>query len=448
MRLLTFVLLLVFAASLLVAQTTRQDRLDDTSIEEAARTLQNAIRSAVSQAGGDLERQHIHLVLAFSTGHFNKDPLGAQAARQIAWLVVRDLLVEGDRVSCFAWEMSLWDHLQGKDATLIVPGSSPEQKQPINDLFPTTVQDGSQGGHDTERAIVEITGRLGDARDAVIVLLTNDAQSVAPKGQQTLGADNPAYQQVLQTWQRLPQVSKSGASLVLPFKVIRVDGSTAERKLDIVMVAPARFLATTIASQSRSADLQRPAGNRTLPVHLGKPKRIWLWTVLLLVAAAILVIAISKRYRHGFQTLLAGGWRIFRHGFAQRANLILTVNGNPVEMSKDTQTGTICRLVGAQYKTLAEDDIPRIVVDEDSADNIAEIVAQKKSIVFTPRKGKILQVDGNIVLNEPFSLKAGEEKKVILELKGQEPIGITKKIKVVIGWQPVEAVPVEKDSKP
>lgn len=99
MRLFLLALLLVFAACALVAQTARQDKLDDASIADAARILESAIRSAVSEAGGDLEKQHVHLVLAFSTGHFNKDPLGAQAARQIAWLVVKDLLAAGDYVS-------------------------------------------------------------------------------------------------------------------------------------------------------------------------------------------------------------------------------------------------------------------------------------------------------------------------------------------------------------
>lgn len=252
MRLLLVVLLLVFATCVLVAQTARQDRLDEASIEEAARTLQNAIHSAVSQAGGDLERQHVHLVLAFSTGHFNKDPLGAQAARQIAWMVVKDLLVAGDRVSVFAWEMNLWDHLQGKENSLVLGGSDEASKTPVQDLFPNTVQDGSEGGHDTERAIVEVTRGLGDARDAVIVLITNDAQSVAPKGQQTIGADNPEYQQVLQTWQRLPQVNERGASVELPFLVLKATGDTQPRRLDALILVPRWYDAASLGQASRT----------------------------------------------------------------------------------------------------------------------------------------------------------------------------------------------------
>ncbi|MEM3426554.1 MAG: hypothetical protein QXI42_12255 [Thermoproteota archaeon] len=258
MRLFLLALLLVFAACALVAQTARQDELDDASIADAARILESAIRSAVSQAGGDLEKQHVHLVLAFSTGHFNKDPLGAQAARQIAWLVVKDLLVAGDRVSVFAWEMNLWDHLQGKDNSLVLSGSDEKSKQPVQDLFPNTVQDGSQGGHDTERAIVEITRRLGDARDAVIVLITNDAQSVAPKGLQTIGADNPEYQQVLQTWQRLPQVNERGASVELPFFIHKAVGGMQPRRLDAVILVPQSYGAAGMVQASRTQLLTPP----------------------------------------------------------------------------------------------------------------------------------------------------------------------------------------------
>lgn len=197
-------------------------------------------------------------MLAFSTGHFNKDPLGAQAARQIAWLVVKDLLVAGDRVSVFAWEMNLWDHLQGRDNSLVLSGSDEKSKQPVQDLFPNTVQDGSQGGHDTERAIVEVIRGLGDARDAVIVLIANDAQSVAPKGQQTIGADNPEYQQVLQTWQRLPQVNERGASVELPFLIHKAVGGTQPRRLDAVILVPQSYGSAGIVQASRTQLLTPP----------------------------------------------------------------------------------------------------------------------------------------------------------------------------------------------
>jgi hypothetical protein len=415
----------VFASPLLVAQTTRQDRLDDTSIEEAARTLQNAIRSAVSQAGGDLERQHIHLVLAFSTGHFNKDPLGAQAARQIAWLLARDLLVEGDRVSCFAWEMSLWDHLQGKEATMIVPGSSPEQKQPINDLFPTTVQDGSQGGHDTERAIVEITQRLGDARDAVIVLLTNDAQSVAPKGQQTLGADNPAYQQVLQMWQRLPQVSESGASLVLPFKVIKVDGSTANRKLDVVMAAPQTFASAALTGKPRSEQVRERVTSRPPSPPRGKLLQVLLGVLPWVVLGALLIVI---------------GVLIARTLSSKQPSVnAMKIQDEEIDISKVIEGQPICILAGENYKPLSQEETPIVRVAGGSEVVLAEFFRQRNRVELQMREAELRQINDEWVQpgRTTHLLKMGEPYLLRFAIRNRpRPTtpARTQEVNVRIGW--------------
>lgn len=411
MRLFLLALLLVFAACALVTQTARQDKLDDASIADAARILESAIRSAVSQAGGDLEKQHVHLVLAFSTGHFNKDPLGAQAARQIAWLVVKDLLVAGDRVSVFAWEMNLWDHLQGKDNSLVLSGSDEKSKQPVQDLFPNTVQDGSQGGHDTERAIVEITRRLGDARDAVIVLITNDAQSVAPKGLQTIGADNPEYQQVLQTWQRLPQVNERGASVELAFTVQRGSGDKLRRRLDAVIVVSQPFLSGP------------KVGGGGPPVLLFAA-----------IASIILIfIALLAREREKLRKWI----KQLCQSPGQEA---LFVNGEFVSLIQAHDSGVICRLVGRKHKSLAEDGLPRVVIDDDCADNIAEIVHEKGKLQVIPRFGKIRRVNGEPSLNEPLLLHQNEDTDVLFEVTYQEEtLGFPakKRVKVRITWKRV-----------
>ncbi|MCS6830751.1 MAG: hypothetical protein NZ749_08930 [bacterium] len=383
MRLSLWLCLLVFATPVLVAQTARQDRLDDASIEQAARTLQHVIRSAVTGAGGDPEKQHVHLVLAFSTGHFNKDPLGAQAAREIAWRVVRDLLVQGDRVSCFAWEMGLWDHLQGKENSLILSGADEQSKSAVRDLFPNTVQDGSQGGHDTERAIVEISQRLGDAKDAVIVLITNDAQSVAPRGQQTIGADNPAYQQVLQTWTRLPQVNQSGASLVLPFKVIKVDGGTADRKLDIVMVTPHRFSGTTLTAGTRSELLQSPP---PAPPDSGRRRKFsdwlrasWWW---ILIPAALLLIGIVA-----WRALPRLKWS------SAPAVTALKIGDEQIDLTKVDEWRTICLLAGEHYRPLSEDGIQVVRVAKGVDVLLAEISCQRNMLELQSREAELQKIN-------------------------------------------------------
>lgn len=385
MRLLLIVLLLslVFAVSSLVAQTARQDRVDDASIQQAARTLVEAIRSAVGQAGGDPERHHIHLVFAFSTGHFNRDPLGAQAAREIAWLVVKDLLVQGDRVSVFAWEMSLWDHLQGKPNSLILNGSDEQSKLPVKDLFPYTVQDGSLGGHDTERAIVEITQRLGDARDAVIVLLTNDAQSVAPEGQQTIGADNPEYQATLQQWTRLPQVNESGASLVLPFKVVRIDRSTAGRKLDIVMVVPQTFSSTALTGKPRSELVREgvtvpppsPPRKKLLQDLLGALPWVVLGAVLIVMGVLIARALLSK----------------------QPSVNAIKIQDEQINISEVTEGQPVCILAGESYKPLSQEDTPIVRVAKGSEVVLAELFRHGNIVELQLREAELRQINDDWV---------------------------------------------------
>lgn len=392
MRLSLLVLSLVFATSMLVAQTTRQDRLEDISIEQAARTLQDTVRSAVLQAGGDLERQHVHLVLAFSTGHFNRDPLGAQAARQIAWLLVKDLLVAGDKVSCFAWEMALWDHLQGGENTRVLGDSSEGTKRLIQDLFPNTVQDGSQGGHDTERAIVEITYRLGSARDAVIVLLTNDAQSVAPKGQRTIGSDNAEYRSTLQRWMRLPQVSKSGASLVLPYKVIKVDGSVMDRKLDTVVVVRRGFSAQPLLRSPRIEQLQGyitalPATPLPQPrqnLFMKALRRALPWSVLF----TLLVIVVYFVYKaFGMDTSKLP------------AVTALKVGEEQIDITKVPEGQSICILAGENYKPASgQEYAPVVKVLRDSNIVLARLFRRENAVELqVQEEADLQQINGDWV---------------------------------------------------
>src|SRR2546421_730733 len=86
------------------------DTVDAETVDRSASALQHAIEDAVQKAGGNLELQHLHLVLGFSTGHFPKDPLAAGAARRIASDLVQNLLIQDDRLSAYAWEFGLWSY--------------------------------------------------------------------------------------------------------------------------------------------------------------------------------------------------------------------------------------------------------------------------------------------------------------------------------------------------
>jgi len=382
-----------------VAQPARQDRLDEASLTAAASNLWQTISQAVSQVGGDLEHQHLHLVLAFSTGHFNKDPMAAQAAKQVAWHVVREYLIAGDRVSCYAWEMDLWEHLPpGQQYTVTLTDSSDEGKKFIQDLFPQTVQDGSRGGHDTERAIVQIVRRLGDARDAVIVLLTNDAQSVAPRGMQTIGTDNPTYQQVLQNWTRLPQVSKSGASLVLPYKVHKSLGGVQDRSLGVVIVLPKRPELAAIAGGTRSRFPPEKPKNEVRAST--RPPTTWLWLLLFPVLLVLVAGAVAaKRFLQRAGSATAKGVRL------------LTIGDEKVDITGVDDGQVVCLIAGDNYKSSAGEGAPVVRSARETDVVLAELWRRGEALEVRPRDAELQQINDDWV--DPnrgtYRLAIGEE---------------------------------------
>jgi hypothetical protein len=188
--------------------------------------------------------------LGFSTGHFGLDPLAAEAARKIAWEAIDNLLVAGDRLSVYAYELEIWDE---KDKT--VPENHGPQKDELQDLFPLTHRAGSEGGHDTELALVDITNRLGNASDAVIVLLANTAASIAIPDRKPIGTNDPRYKAILRSWNRLPAVNESGASLQLPYVTRDAAGEAVNRSLDVVILVPQRFVGEGMDAPIRSERL-------------------------------------------------------------------------------------------------------------------------------------------------------------------------------------------------
>jgi len=363
------------------AQPARQDRLDETSLTVAASTLWQTISQAVSQAGGDVERQHLHLVLAFSTGHFSKDPLAAQAAKQVAWILVRDRLVAGDKVSCYAWEMDLWEHLPPRQQyTVTLTDTSEDGKKFIQDLFPRTVQDGSRGGHDTEKAVVQIAQRLGDARDAVMVLLTNDAQSVAPRGMQTIGTDNPVYQQVLKDWKRLPQVTKSGASLVLPYAIQKSIGGVQDRALDVVIVLPQSPRLTTIVNGTRSSLLKLKPKSETEATQRRRTSPWWLIAALSLLFVTAAAVVAKRALRPS----------VFLTG---NSTPVLQIGNEKVELTNVDDGQAVCLIAGDAYKSPQDEGVPVVRAVKGCDVVLAELRRRGKSIELLPRDAQLQQIN-------------------------------------------------------
>ncbi|WP_188905181.1 hypothetical protein [Deinococcus aerophilus] len=98
--------LAVAASSLLYgahAQTSAgKAELARESLEPSVDRLIQVVSGAVSEAGGDLARSQAPWVMAFSTGHYKADPLGAQAARELASQFVARQAVTGDQVTARA----------------------------------------------------------------------------------------------------------------------------------------------------------------------------------------------------------------------------------------------------------------------------------------------------------------------------------------------------------
>ncbi|HEY6072057.1 MAG TPA: hypothetical protein VIV15_01400 [Anaerolineales bacterium] len=294
------------------------------TIRAASNAIIAVLDDAVKSAGGDLENQHLHLVVAFSTGHFPTDPARAAAARAIASDIVYRYLVRDDKVSAYAWEMELWEYSRSRENPIQIPEDAGREKVKLQDLWPVTARAESRPGHDTERAIVQIAGQLETETDAIILLLTNNAASVAPPGGSVIGENDPEYLSVLERWTRLPAVTRTGASMELTFAVIGPTGR-ADRTLDAVIVVPKQFAAQPLDPAPRSVRVSEEPG--------GPPVSPWL--VVLLIAAAV----------------AAGGYTAWR-GIVNRPRRewLLTVNSTRFPVNAVAEGEEICAVAGVGYE--------------------------------------------------------------------------------------------------
>ncbi|HEX2950738.1 MAG TPA: hypothetical protein VHV83_14415, partial [Armatimonadota bacterium] len=235
------------------AATDGAVNLDTGSIVQASRLLADEINTAVRLANGDAQTHNIHLVLAFSTGHFASDPVKAMAGRAIARLLVERYVVAGDSVSVYAWEQGLWNNHLATDATVAITDADSARR--VVTLFPLTPKTGSGGGHDTENAIVQLSRLPGVGANAVLVLITNDAASISAPGGHVIGQNAPAYVQALTQWRRLCMAGTSGASLQLPIFFFQHTAARERQEdhLDIVLVTPRQFQGPPISGNGRPA---------------------------------------------------------------------------------------------------------------------------------------------------------------------------------------------------
>jgi hypothetical protein len=319
----------------LAAQTPiySEPRLDPPSVDPGVTKLRELIADAVSGSGGDLERQPVHLAVGFSTGNFARDPLSAEAARAAATTLVRTMLVRGDHLSAYAWEMNLWAHPESDPVPLPVTSDAIPDKESLQRIWPLTPQAGSRGGHDTERTIVQIAERNGHDASTVIVLLANTAASINSTGKRVIGENHPTYQATMEGWRRMPEVNPSGASVVLPYTVIPLAGPPVTRWLDAVVVVPRAFASTSLGTATRSERLAAAMAPPPVPPASSRGRN-----PLPLILGLLL----------GLGLLAAGIFYFTRR--PRPAPVALRVEGEPFDLGTVPEGEEICHLAGPGYQ--------------------------------------------------------------------------------------------------
>ncbi|WP_221091515.1 hypothetical protein [Deinococcus aquaedulcis] len=376
--------------------------VDQAYLDQQARQLTQAITEAVSEAGGNLDSQQLHLVFAFSTGHFAKDPLMAEAARVIASNVAEQHLVNGDQLSAYAWEMTVWPH-KGQALNPFTVGSDRAAlRASFQDLWPRSAQAGSEGGHDTEAAITQLTQTLGDSRNAVLVLLTNSAASVAgTQAQRTIGENDPAYLSALEQWTRVRTSNTTGASLQLG---IRDD--QPNRTFDAVIVVPKAFEGAALSGSRedliRTQTAEAPGSQS--PAR-GLPS--WIWALPVLAVVGALLYGLSRRRR-------VSGSPAAPRVRAGKGNWTLQVAGRTYAL-KDVQEGEpVCIICGPGYPIPPSN--PSYVL-------LSSPTLPPVKLLTIRRTGKTLTVqpDLDIALEEgsPQSIPAGQDADYTLSVRGR-----------------------------
>lgn len=271
---------LFFLLTLLASIGLGQDsglRLREGDVVEGAKRVWALIEREVVRSGGNPERQGLRLVVAFGTSYFKSDPLKAQAARALAAELVRGRLVPGDTLEVYAFEYGVWPHRPEGTARLAITGGAQGLGASLEGLFPTTPQQGSLGGQDPERAIVDLLGAIGDSRDAVVLMISNTAAPLARPGVTLMGSNGVEYLKALEGWRRVPG-TKDGASLEVAYSVERKDQVLAQHKLDLILLVPTSFngaplaeprcqlLGSCVSAQNPAPQDERPRGGAFAPV--------------------------------------------------------------------------------------------------------------------------------------------------------------------------------------
>ena len=393
------------------------------SIKSASSTLRESIEQAVRENGGDLEREHLHLIIGFSTGHFSSDPNPAKAARAIASSLVSELLVKGDRLSVFAWEMGLWDPQGSRRNPITVSEDRGPDKDRLQDLWPLKPQSRNSRGHDTERAISEITLRIGGANDAVIVLLTREAASMDAPDERASGANDAGYQAIQPLWRRLPQVNESGASVVLPYTVAHPNGDLRNQNLDAVVVVPRRFASAQLSDGTRSERLAvSPLPATVAPAPFVPPAVNWPLIFFVIGLACVgMVIA--------YVLIRSKGPRAWT----------MEVSGQPFDLSSVKPGEEVCHLAGSGYSQSNNRTVFLLDSEEAPPVRIARFVRERSHVRVVSDKLRLHSVSGVTVDGAGILRGEGEYQLVFRGEYVPDPMMPPQNVQIEVGARIVPA---------
>ena len=351
---------LLLSSSGLGQVSIEKSLLGATGVEQTVEALHALAEAEVRVSGGDLSAQHVHWVFAFSTGHFALDPIRAQAARASALGLLEAAAAPGDLVSVYAFEMDVWTHAGADANPLTLPDDLAVAREAVAAMLPLTTRAGSQGGHDTERALVEIASDVQGAAGPVIIMFTNRAASLTTDAaaRPLLGEDSEEYRAVLREWRRAPPRNRSGASYEATFDAERATGETVTITVDVVLVAPRTFDATALpaaraevafGARDRSAPPQPPPSPDGATPNAGTALPV----ALVAAAVGLAGLALAMRRRRGAQAGLGGA-------------RIVTIQGSKIPLDGVRPGAVVCRVVarGFQDDEESADHAPTIVHDE------------------------------------------------------------------------------------
>ena len=408
--------------------------LDAGSVERSVEALYALVEAEVRASGGDPDSQHMHWVFAFSTGHFALDPIRAQAARATALGLLERSAAPGDLVSVYAFEMDVWPHVGAAANPLTLPGDAVAAQRSIATMLPLTTQAGSQGGHDTERALVEIAAEVEDAAGPVIIMFTNRAASLTTDAaaRPLLGEDAAGYRAVLREWRRAPSRNRSGASYEAVYEVARATGERVVTTVDVVLLVPRSFVAAALPAQRAELALgalaEAPATQPPPSADAVTPNDGVTPLVAAIAAAVGLVgLAVATQRRRVAQ-IGRGGARI------------VTIQGSQIPLDGVRSGAVVCRVVARGFPEDDEstDHAPTIVHDEVpyGEEPLGRIVWQRgglawKDAAFNATRWRGLPVRSPVALGRRGGSLAIEG--TVRERAGMPPTSVRTSLEIEMG---------------